>query len=74
MDIQHIAAPEAVKDYPRNWSAFWVALAAKRRVGPIWNGCAGRKDLSARAAAWHSIHFDAADEFGRDPEQLNNPQ
>ena len=54
MDIQHIVVPEAGKDYPRNWNAFLTGSAPKRLAWPIWSGCAGRKNLSARRVVFRS--------------------
>ena len=42
MDIQHIAMPEAGKDYPATGTHSWTGSAAKRPAWPIWSSCAGR--------------------------------
>ncbi len=50
MDIQHISAPEAGKDYPRNWNDFLDWFDSKRPAWRTSSGCAGRKDSCVRAA------------------------
>ena len=60
MDIQHIAAPEAGKDYPRNWNEFLDWFGSEEACLGYWSSFAGPKDSCVRAAVPQASPTDPA--------------